>query len=69
MVKATEFYDDRDDDYHLGRTLVPRYRRIPTKELPTGARMGFTYQSVTVNPTVYLLWVKKELESRGVQFI
>lgn len=69
-VKATEFYDDRDDDSTIWyRTLVPRYRRIPTNELPTGARIGFTYQSMTVNPTVFLPWMKKELESRGVQFI
>lgn len=70
MIKATEYYDDRDDDSTIWyKTLVPKYRRLPPRELPQGAKLGFTYQTMTVNPAVFLPWLKAELDSRGVQFI
>lgn len=70
VVKATEYYDDRENDDSIWyKTLVPRYRRIIAKDLPSGAKIGFTYQSMTVNPAVFLPWIKKELESRGVRFV
>lgn len=70
VIKATEYYDDRDDDSTIWyKTLVPKYRRIPTSELPQGAKLGFTFQTMTVNPGVFLPWLKAELDARGVQFI
>ena len=70
MVKATEFYDDRDNDSSIWyKRLVPRYRKIATRDLPEGSKIGFTYQSMTVNPVIFLPWIKKELEARGVRFI
>lgn len=70
MVKATEFYNDRDDDSAVWyKTLVPQYRRISTKDLPKGVKLGFTFKTMTVNPAIFLPWVRKELEARGVRFI
>ncbi|KAJ5304952.1 uncharacterized protein N7443_004612 [Penicillium atrosanguineum] len=70
VVKATEFYDDRDDDSTVWyKSLVPQYRRIPTEDLPKGVKVGFTYKTMTVNPVVFLPWVRKQLEARGVCFI
>lgn len=48
---------------------MPRYRRIPTGDLPRGAKVGITYQTMTVNPGIFLPWIKKDLETRGVRFI
>lgn len=70
VVKATEYYDDRENDSSIWyKKLVPRYQKIPTRDLPEGSKIGFTYQSITVNPAVFLPWIKKELEARGVEFI
>ncbi|KAJ5371412.1 nucleotide-binding domain-containing protein [Penicillium cataractarum] len=70
VLKATEYYDDREDDSSIWyKTVVPRYRRILDNELPKGAKVGFTYTSMTVNPTFFLPWIKKILEGRGVRFI
>lgn len=70
VVKATEYYDDRENDDSIWyKTIVPRYSRIIAKDLPSGAKIGFTYQSMTVNPAVFLPWIKKELESRGLRFV
>ncbi|KAE8321616.1 hypothetical protein BDV39DRAFT_210542 [Aspergillus sergii] len=69
VVKATEFYNDRDDDSTIWyKHVVPRYRLLPKGELYPGAKLGFTYQSMAVNPLVFLPWIK-ELEARGVRFI
>jgi glycine/D-amino acid oxidase-like deaminating enzyme len=70
VVKATEYFDDRDNDASIWyKTLVPKYRKIATRDLPEGSKLGCTYQSMTVNPTIFLPWAKKELEARGVRFI
>jgi D-amino-acid oxidase len=70
VVKATEFYDDRDDDSTVWyKSLMPQYRRIPTKDLPKGVKVGFSFKTMTVNPVIFLPWVRKELESRSVRFI
>ncbi|KAJ5104002.1 nucleotide-binding domain-containing protein [Penicillium argentinense] len=70
VVKATEYYDDREDDSSIWyKTMVPRYRLILKEKLPKGAKLGFTYTSMTINPEFYLPWVQKQLEARGVKFI
>ncbi|KAJ6108206.1 hypothetical protein N7523_009529 [Penicillium sp. IBT 18751x] len=70
VLKATEFYDDRDDDSTIWyKSLMPRYRRIPTKDLPNGVKVGFTFKTIAVNPVVFLPWIRNQLESRGVCFI
>ncbi|EAU29704.1 predicted protein [Aspergillus terreus NIH2624] len=70
VVKTTEFYDDRTDDSSIWyQKLVPKYRRIPSQDLPEGAKIGFQYLSMTVNPARYLPWLKKKLDADGVRFI
>ncbi|KAJ5679324.1 hypothetical protein N7462_007568 [Penicillium macrosclerotiorum] len=70
VLKATEFYNDRTDDSTIWyKQLVPHYRRLPAKDLPPGAEIGFSYQTMTVNPAVFLPWIKNELVARGVRFI
>ena len=49
--------------------MVPRYRRIAKEKLPDGAKIGFTYTSMTINPHFLLPWIQKQLEARGVRFI
>ncbi|KAJ5337550.1 nucleotide-binding domain-containing protein [Penicillium brevicompactum] len=70
VVKATEYYDDRDDDSSIWyKTMVPRYRRIANHNLPEGVKLGFTYTSMTINPQFLLPWIQKQLKDRGVKFI
>lgn len=66
----TEYYDDRDDDSTIWyKTMAPKYRRLPSKDLPATAKIGFKYQSMTVNPAVFLPWIKAVLDRKGVRFI
>ncbi|RAH43031.1 FAD-dependent oxidoreductase [Aspergillus brunneoviolaceus CBS 621.78] len=70
VIKATEHYDDRDDDSTIWyKTVVPRYRLIPKEKLPDGVKLGFTYTSMTINPAYLLPWIQKQLQARGVTFI
>ncbi|KAJ5129418.1 nucleotide-binding domain-containing protein [Penicillium bovifimosum] len=70
VLKATEYYDDRDNDTSIWyKTLVPRYRRLKETELPAGSKLGFDFLTMTINPLRFLPWLKKELERRGVRFI
>lgn len=70
MVDVTEYYDDRDDDSTIWyKRMAPKYRRLPSKDLPANAKMGFKYQSMTVNPAVFLPWIKAVLDKKGVRFI
>lgn len=38
-------------------------------ELPAGAVSGVVFTTVSLNPLIYLPWLKGELDSRGVTFI
>ncbi|KAJ5665885.1 uncharacterized protein N7477_008333 [Penicillium maclennaniae] len=70
VLKATDFYDDRDDDSTIWyKSLMPQYRRIPTKDLPNGVKVGFTFKTMAVNPVVFLPWIRNQLDSQGVCFI
>lgn len=70
MVNVTEYYDDRTDDSTIWyKQVVPKYHRLPSEDLPAGAKVGFTYQSMTVNPEVFLPWIKNQLDEKGVHFI
>jgi glycine/D-amino acid oxidase-like deaminating enzyme len=67
---VTEYYDDRNDDSTIWyKKVVPKYRRVLSKDLPPGARIGFKYQSMTVNPEMFLPWIKERLDEKGVRFI
>lgn len=70
VVKTTEYYDDRENDSTVWyKHFVPYYRRIPDKDLPKNAKLGFHYKTTTVNPEKLLPWLKKKLETRGVRFV
>ncbi|PYI19564.1 nucleotide-binding domain-containing protein [Aspergillus japonicus CBS 114.51] len=70
IIKATEHYDDRDDDSTIWyKTVVPRYRLLSKEKLPDGVKLGFTYTSMTINPAYLLPWIQKQLQARGVTFI
>ncbi|KAJ5085897.1 nucleotide-binding domain-containing protein [Penicillium argentinense] len=69
-IKATEYYDDRDNDSSIWyKTVVPNYRLIHREDLPKGSKLGFTYTSMTLNPEILLPWIQKQLQARGVKFI
>ena len=38
-------------------------------ELPAGAVSSVVFNTVSLNPLIYLPWLKGELDSRGVTFI
>ncbi|KAH6950274.1 hypothetical protein DER45DRAFT_513045 [Fusarium avenaceum] len=70
IVDVTEYYDDRDDDSSIWyRQMAPKYRRLLSKDLPANAKIGFKYQSMTVNPAVFLPWIQAMLDKKGVRFI
>ncbi|CAH0004293.1 unnamed protein product [Clonostachys byssicola] len=70
VVDVTEYYDGRNDDSTIWyKRMVPKYRLLPSKNLPANAKIGFKYQSMTVNPAVFLPWIKRLLDKKGVHFI
>ncbi|KNG83520.1 hypothetical protein ANOM_007755 [Aspergillus nomiae NRRL 13137] len=70
VIKATEHYDDREDDSTIWyKTVVPHYRLIPKDKLPKGVKLGFTYTSMTINPAFLLPWIQTQLKARGVTFL
>lgn len=69
MVDVTEYFDDREDDSTIWyKRLVPKYRLLDPKDLPGGAKVGVRYQSLTVNPAIFLPWIYNLLVDRGVRF-
>ncbi|KAG7406332.1 hypothetical protein DER46DRAFT_671211 [Fusarium sp. MPI-SDFR-AT-0072] len=70
VVDVTEYYDDREDDSTIWyKRMAPKYRRLASKDLPANAKIGFKYQSMTVNPAVFLPWIQAVLNKKGVRFI
>ncbi|KAG5746624.1 hypothetical protein H9Q72_011909 [Fusarium xylarioides] len=70
VVDVTEYYDDRDDDSTIWyKQMVPKYRRLPSEDLPANAKIEIKYQSMAVNPAVFLPWIKAVLDKKGVRFI
>lgn len=47
----------------------PQFRVLEPAEVPAGAKTGVSFTTVSLNPEVYLPWLKGELLARGVQFI
>lgn len=70
-MKATEYWDrEEPTDGVWFETIAPDFNYIPQDELPSGVRMGYTYTSTVVNPTLYLPWLKEHLSSKhGVLFL
>ncbi|KII94267.1 hypothetical protein PLICRDRAFT_36518 [Plicaturopsis crispa FD-325 SS-3] len=48
--------------------LVRDFAVIPADEVPSKYKTGLSYKTLSVNPNIYMPWLKSELDSRGVQF-
>ncbi|KAK4941380.1 hypothetical protein LTR10_018649 [Elasticomyces elasticus] len=69
-VTATEYFTDRkNDDSIWYKDFLPDYKLLPLASLPPGCKIGFSFQTCLANPDVFLPWLKKKLESLGVNFI
>ncbi|KAJ5085915.1 hypothetical protein N7532_010686 [Penicillium argentinense] len=68
------FDDDRSEDDIWWKNFMPeililgQFRFISSDRLPSGATMGVTYKTVVLNPSVFLPWLRKQLENSGVEF-
>jgi D-amino-acid oxidase len=62
-----DFYNEKTQAWYM--KVNPYYRRVPADELPAGFTIGMTVTSVAVNPDIYLPWLQKTLEEKGVKFI
>ncbi|OSX67120.1 hypothetical protein POSPLADRAFT_1175870 [Postia placenta MAD-698-R-SB12] len=51
------------------KDLVRDFRVMDPSEVPSGAQGGVCFTTISVNPEVYLPWLKAELRARGVSFI
>ncbi|TFY81999.1 hypothetical protein EWM64_g2013 [Hericium alpestre] len=52
------------------KDIVRDFRVLAEDEvLPPGVKSGVSFETISVNPGVYLLWLKSELEQRGVDFV
>ena len=53
-----------------GESYSCQFRALPSDHpLPANARSGVQFDTISVNPEVYLPWLKSELEGRGVGFV
>ncbi|KAG1840371.1 hypothetical protein DFJ58DRAFT_858305 [Suillus subalutaceus] len=48
--------------------LVRDFSLLSESEVPAPYKVGVSFNTVTMNPTEYLSWLRSELESRGVVF-
>ena len=47
-----------------------QFRVLPSDHpLPANAKSGVQFDTFSLNPEIYLPWLKSELESRGVKFV
>lgn len=47
----------------------PEFRVMSADEMPKDADFGMSYQSIIITPSVYLVWLRRQLEASGVKFI
>jgi hypothetical protein len=50
------------------RKSCPDFEMMPKSELPEGAAYGMQYSTVILTPPVFLPWMRKNLEDRGIVF-
>ncbi|KAF5013787.1 hypothetical protein FDECE_205 [Fusarium decemcellulare] len=62
------FEDDRSDADIWWKDLMPGFRELPKDELPEGTKRGIRYDTVVLNPHIFLPWFRRHLESSGVKF-
>ncbi|KAI0936990.1 hypothetical protein AcW1_001084 [Taiwanofungus camphoratus] len=64
------YYQHNDNlDQVWYKDLVQDFCVMEPSEIPAGAQGGVKFTTISVNPEVYLPWLKSELLARGVQFI
>lgn len=69
ILPMTELFDDREDDEDVWyRSLMSDYRPIPKSELPEGCTFGARYDTLAMNPSLLLPWLRNQLLARGVAF-
>ncbi|CAJ0547265.1 Ff.00g018920.m01.CDS01 [Fusarium sp. VM40] len=68
-IPMEELFDqERTDDDLWYREFVPNFRFLSKRELPQGAKGGVTYTTIVLNPHIFLPWLRRNLESIGVEF-
>ena len=50
-------------------TPPSQFRVLRKDEIPSGATSGVAFTTVSLNPEIYLPWLKTELVGRGVTFV
>ncbi|KZT08689.1 nucleotide-binding domain-containing protein [Laetiporus sulphureus 93-53] len=64
------YYDTSEDLSQLWyKDLVRDFRVMDKSELPEGVTGGVSFKTLSINPEVYLPWLKSELLARGVEFV
>ncbi|KAJ5715291.1 uncharacterized protein N7483_012472 [Penicillium malachiteum] len=51
------------------RDHLPGFHILSKDELPAGAPFGMAYQTIVLNPGVFLPWMRARLEKTGVKFL
>ncbi|ETW87128.1 hypothetical protein HETIRDRAFT_307723 [Heterobasidion irregulare TC 32-1] len=59
-AESQAWWKDIVRDFHL---------ITPEAYLPSNVKSGVGFHTVSINPGIYLLWLKSELASRGVKFV
>lgn len=49
--------------------MFPDFSAIASSDLPPGATLGFTYNGLAVDPSMFLPWITNALLERGVKFV
>ncbi|CAG8272419.1 unnamed protein product [Penicillium salamii] len=69
MIPMEEIFDDeRTDDDLWYKDYMPNFQFLPKDRLPSGAKGGITYTTIVLDPGIFLPWLKRNLESSGVDF-
>lgn len=70
IYPLTDYLDDPIDYSTVWfRSLMPDFRVLSPAELPEGVAAGVKYTSLGINPSLFLPWIKKQLDAKGVKFI
>ena len=67
-ITMTEIVDYGSPNDVWYRNHSPNLELVPKSELPKGANYGLRYSTVILTPPVFLPWMRKTLEARGVMF-
>ncbi|KAK2773160.1 hypothetical protein FQN52_004706 [Onygenales sp. PD_12] len=68
-IEMTEIMDHGSKDQVWYAHKLPDFRFLSDEELPAGAKYGMKYKTLVITPQTFLVWMKKRLEERGVQFL